>query len=71
MVEWIIVGLLAGLLFVLVNIGKELYHFRDGVHMRDISIKEKKLLLHNIETILIKVEAINTDVSDIERRGCR
>ena len=71
MIGWIIVGLLAGILWMLVNIGKELYLFRDSVLTRDISMKEKKLLLHNIETILIKVEAINTDVSDIERRGCR
>ena len=71
MITWIIVGSLIYICIVLSRIAEDLRRFREGVHMRDISIKEKKTLVDAIETILIKVEGINTDVSYLEERSRR
>ena len=70
MIESIIVGLLTAIALKLHRIGKDLWHFKE-VQYHDISIKEKKELVDAITTILIKVEAINTDVSYLEERSHR
>ena len=71
MFEGLVVGSLFVVCWLLYKIHKELWHFSDGVHMRDISINDKKKLVEAITTIASKVEVIDINVSCLEEKSRR